>query len=216
MVRGGRRLLDGVDVGIPRGRTTALVGPSGAGKSTLLRCLNRLEEPAAGRVLFEGRDIRDLDPRQLRRRVGMVFQTPVLFAGDVRANLAYGLAAVDDATLATALERVQLAADHLHRDAATLSVGEAQRVTIARALVHEPDVLLLDEPTSALDPDAVEGIEGLLQALVAARRLSAVIVTHDLDQAARLADRAVLVRAGRVAAVGTVAEVRARWRSERR
>jgi putative ABC transport system ATP-binding protein len=195
--RSGTAVLDQVTVGFSPAAVTAVVGPSGAGKTTLLRCLNRLEEPTRGRVLLDGEDVRRLDPRRLRRRVGMVFQTPVLFEGDVRANLAYGLASACDQRLAEVLEAARLPPSFLDRDARRLSVGEGQRVTIARALVREPEVLLLDEPTSALDRDAAGGIERLVRRLADDRGLTLVMVTHDLEQARRVADRAVLLVRGR-------------------
>lgn len=213
--RGVTRVLAGVTVAFPPAAVTAVVGPSGAGKTTLLRCLNRLEEPAGGRVLLAGEDVRRLDPRQLRRRVGMVFQTPVLFEGDVRTNLAYRLgagAAGDDRRLEAALSAAQLEASFLDRDAGRLSVGEGQRVTIARALVRDPEALLLDEPTSALDQDAVGGIERLVRRLAGDRGLTVVMVTHDLAQAQRVADAAVLLVGGRLALTGTPADVRRAWR----
>lgn len=212
--RGGRRVLDGVTATFARGRITAVVGPSGAGKTTLLRTLNRLEEPTGGTVLLDGADIRGLDPRDLRRRVGMVFQTPVLFPGDVRANLAYGLDACSEERLVGALDAAGLDAAFLARDGGALSVGEAQRVTIARALMREPEVLLLDEPTSALDPDAAAGIERLVGRLAARRGLTVVLVTHDLDQAVRVADTSLLVAGGQVGATGDPGEIRRAWAGE--
>ncbi|MDP8932092.1 MAG: ATP-binding cassette domain-containing protein, partial [Actinomycetota bacterium] len=118
--RAGRVVLDDLTGGFRRGRVTAVVGPSGAGKSSLLRCLNRLEEASSGRVLLDGVDIRAINLRSLRRRVGMVFQTPVLLAGDVRVNLTYGLARADSERLAEALEAAQLPAMFLDRDARQL------------------------------------------------------------------------------------------------
>lgn len=209
--RDGRRVLDGVTARVARGRVTAVVGPSGAGKTTLLRGFNRLEEPAAGRVLLEGCDVRELDPCRLRRRVAMVFQTPVLLPGTVRANLAYGLDDPGEEALAQALAVVGLPAEVLDRDGQALSVGEAQRVTVARALVRDPEVLLADEPAAALDRDASAGIEQLVAQLCAQRGLTVVVVTHDLAQAARLAERALLLARGRIAATGTPDEVAAVW-----
>lgn len=206
------RILDHVTVGFRRSKVTAVVGPSGAGKTTLLRCLNRLEEATTGTVLLDGTDIRELDPRHLRQRVGMVFQTPVLFEGDVRTNLIYGLDGDDEDHLRGALDAVHLSTGLLDRDTAGLSVGEAQRVTLARALMRDPEVLLLDEPTSALDRDATSCIEHLVRDLTERRGLTVVLVTHDLAQAQRVADVAVLLASGRLALVGTPAEVQAGWR----
>src|SRR5437762_2775780 len=122
-----------------RGHALTLVGPSGSGKSTLLRCLNRLVEPTGGTVRFDGRDVTTCDPRELRRRVALVMQTPVVFEGTVRDNLSIRSADVQadfsEGRLDEALREVGLDADILNRDAATLSGGEKQRVTIARALL---------------------------------------------------------------------------------
>lgn len=208
--RAGRRVLDDVSARFAGHAVTAIVGPSGAGKTSLLRCINRLEEPHHGRVLLDGDDIRTLEPTTLRKRVGMIFQTPVLFEGGVRANLTYGLQGVPDAEVEAALEAVGLSRSFLDRESPALSVGQAQRVCIARALVRNPEALILDEPTSALDLKATKRIEDLLVAL-AAGGLTIVVVTHNLDQARRVADRALLLDEGRVLAAGTPDEVAAEW-----
>lgn len=208
--RGGRTVLTDVSARFPGVGVSAVVGPSGAGKTSLLRCLNRLEEPERGRVTFHGVDVRELDPTELRRKVGMIFQTPILFEGGVRANLAYGLDGVDDARLAAALEAAALPASYLERESPALSVGQAQRVCIARALVREPDVLLMDEPTSALDKNAGARVEGLITSL-AQGGLPVILVTHDLGQAARLASRGLLLVEGRVAASGPLGDIEQAW-----
>lgn len=208
--RGGRTVLREVSVSFRGGAVTAIVGPSGAGKTSLLRCLNRLEEPSAGRVTLDGVDVRELDPSELRRRVGMIFQTPVLFEGGVRANLGYGLNGVDEARLAGALSASGLPDSFLERDSVALSVGQAQRVCIARALVREPEVLLMDEPTSALDMKASARIERLMSSL-AASGLAIAVVTHDLAQARRVAERGVLLSEGRVVADGSIDDLEAAW-----
>src|SRR2546422_2675709 len=139
-------VLADVSVEVERGGSLILVGPSGSGKSTLLRCLNRLAEPTAGTVRFDGRDIRSLDPRDLRRHAALVMQTPVLFEGTVRDNLLIRPAGASgdfsSERLAQALAEVGLEAGLLDRDAATLSGGEKQRVMIARALLRDPEALL--------------------------------------------------------------------------
>ena len=149
-------ILGDVSVDVERGGALTLVGPSGSGKSSLLRCLNRLEEPTAGTVRFDGRPITELDPRELRRRAALVQQTAVLFEGTVRDNLLVRSPGVafdfSELRLRDMLAEVGLEPSMVDRDAATLSGGEKQRVTIARALLRDPQALLLDEPTSALDP----------------------------------------------------------------
>ncbi len=195
--RGGRTVLHGVDLDLPRGCVTALAGPSGAGKTTLLRCLVRLEEPEGGQVLVEGRDVRELDPCLLRRRVGLVAQAPVVLPGDVAANVGYGLDGASADELARSLAAVGLSRDLLERDARELSGGEAARVALARALARAPAALLLDEPTAALDAAAGRVVEEHVRAL-AAGGLAVALVSHDSAQARRVADRAVVLDGGRV------------------
>ena len=190
VARGGRVVLQGIDLRVNAGEVTALVGPSGVGKSSLLRALVRLDEPAAGRVLVDGRDAADLEPCALRRRVGLVAQAPVMLPGDVRANLAYGLDGPAD--LEGALAATGLDASFMGRTARELSGGEAARVAIARALTRDPVALLLDEPTAALDREAAAPVEALVREL-AARGLGVLIVTHDEAQAERVADARVEV-----------------------
>jgi putative ABC transport system ATP-binding protein len=176
---------------------TALLGPSGSGKSTVLRLLNRLADPEKGIVRIDGEDVRDLDVLALRRRAILVPQLPAPLPGSVADNVAYGPSllgrSVDPGPL---LESAGLDRSYAGRDASQLSVGEQQRVMLARALALEPEVLLLDEPTSALDEDARDEIERTLRDL--ADRVSIVLVTHDRAQAERLTERTVQIRAGRV------------------
>lgn len=148
------RTLEGVTAELPRG-ATCIWGPSGAGKSTLLRLLNRLADPEQGRVLFESRDVRELDPLELRRRAVLVQQLPAPIPGTVGDNVSYGARLLHrNVDLGLLLEHVALPVSYHDRDAVRLSVGEQQRLMLARALALEPDALLLDEPTSALDERA--------------------------------------------------------------
>ena len=198
--RGGRAVLDGVTLEIRPG-ATALLGPSGSGKSTLLRLLNRLADPDEGTVRFGGEDVRSLDVLGLRRSACLVPQLPAPFPGSVADNVRYGPSLTGaEVDLERALTLAGLDASYAERDAARLSVGEQQRVMLARALALEPDALLLDEPTAALDEEARAGVERTLQQLVSDARVSTVLVTHDRGQAARLASRTVELRDGRLSA----------------
>jgi ABC-type cobalamin/Fe3+-siderophores transport system ATPase subunit len=205
--RSGKVVLRDITARLPVG-ASCLAGPSGSGKSTLLRLLNRLADPHSGRVLYEGVDVGELDPLGLRREVSLVPQLPALIDGTVHENIAYGprLAGRSFDTR-SCLELAGLDPEFEGRDASKLSVGEQQRVMLARALALEPRVLLLDEPTSALDQGARDAVEATLRALRTRTAISLVLVTHDTEQARRLADYVVRIEAGSVAAQGPAAEV---------
>jgi len=184
-----------VSLSIPSG-STALLGPSGSGKSTLLRLLNRLADPDAGVVRFHGTDVRELDPLELRRRVGLVPQLPAPVPGSVADNVQFGpRLGGREVDPEPPVRMAGLDSSFLDRDASRLSVGEQQRVMLARALALEPEVLLLDEPTASLDEDAKGAVERALRDLAG---VSLVLVTHDAGQAERLAERTIRLREGRV------------------
>ncbi len=207
VARGGRDVLHRVTLAVPAEGVTALVGPSGAGKSSLLRCLVRLDEPRAGRILVDGSDVRTQDPCALRRRLGLVAQAPAMLPGSVRENLAYGLPApATEDELVVALGRAGLPVAFLERDARGLSGGEAMRVAIARALTRGPEALLLDEPTAALDDATAAGVADQLAA-VAAEGVTVLIVSHDEALARRLASWAARLRDGRLEASGPASSV---------
>jgi putative ABC transport system ATP-binding protein len=190
-------VLDDVSVRIPEG-ATALLGPSGSGKSSLLRLLNRLSDPDLGTVHFKGEDVRGLDVLDLRRRAVLVPQLPAPLPGTVADNVRYGPALCDrSADVNLCLGRAGLARTYADRDAGELSVGEQQRVMLARAIALDPEVLLLDEPTSALDEAARDGVESTLIDLAQAG-VAMVLVTHDRGQAVRIASKVVELREGRV------------------
>jgi ABC-type multidrug transport system ATPase subunit len=197
---GGREILRGVDGRVPGGEITAVVGSSGAGKSTLLQAMNRLIEPSSGEVFLDGEPTGTMDPVRLRRRVGMVFQVPALFGASMEEAVLYGARlAGAEADAAGLLETVGLDPALGSRDPKALSVGQQQRVSIARALALSPEVLLMDEPTSALDGAARRRVEDLTRDLNGRLGLTVVFVSHDLGQVERVADRVVLISDGRSA-----------------
>lgn len=205
----GRRVLRVEHLDIQRGEIFALVGPSGAGKSTLLRLLNFLEPPTGGRIRFLGAEFsadRPM-PLKLRRRVTTVFQRPTLLNRSVWANTVYGLRLRGERD---ALHQVQAALEEVgltelaRQPARTLSGGEAQRVALARAMVLQPEVLLLDEPTANLDPYNVGLIEDIVRALNRERGTTLVLVTHNVFQARRLAQRVALLLEGQIVEIAEV------------
>lgn len=196
--RGGQRILSHVSAEVRHGGLTALMGESGAGKSTLLRALNRLIEPDEGRVDFHGSPVRDLDVQQLRRRVTLVQQQPVVLTDTVLNDLRVGRPQLTEDEAAQLLPRAGLSTAFLRRTTDGLSGGEAQRLCFARALAMRPEVLLLDEPTSALDARAAADVEQVVHDL-AHEGLSVVLVSHDLALTRRVADESLLLAGGTLA-----------------
>ena len=219
---GANQALAGVTLGIRRGQITALIGPSGCGKTTFLRSLNRMNDSVGGfriegQVLYHGHDVygSDVDRVEVRRRIGMVFQKPNPFPKSIYDNVAWaprnlGLRRGLDERVEEALRGAALwdeVKDRLKSSALGLSGGQQQRLCIARAIAIEPDVLLLDEPASALDPIATGAIEDLMHSLKG--RFTIVIVTHNMQQAARVADRTAFfsLETGGAKPVGSLIEV---------
>ncbi len=199
-------ILRDISVDLPNEGITVIVGPSGSGKSTLLRLLNRLDDPLAGEIRWRGELLTALAPNELRRQVATVFQRPPLFAGTVFDNFRVALADIDEQRAAHVLEHVGLSADLVHRAAADLSGGEAQRMCVARALLTRPLTILADEPTAALDLEARLTVERLARQL-ADEGMAVIWVSHDTDQLRRLADHVLAIVDGRVAAFGHLSDL---------
>src|SRR5215471_1227998 len=200
VARAGRLVLDEITTRIPAAGITVVSGPSGTGKTTLLRLCNRLEVPDGGSVRYRGQPLDELDPLELRRRVGMVFQRPTPFPGTVADNLAVARPDAVTGELSTALERVALDPGLLGQEARTLSGGELQRMCLARTLVTQPETLLLDEPTSALDAQPKQVFEATARHL-AAQGITIIWVTHDDAQARRVADWICQLRDGHLTGI---------------
>lgn len=201
-------LLNRVNLKILQGRVHALLGPSGSGKSTLLYTLNRLREINEGTIYLDQTELRSLNIFELRRRVGLVMQKAIFFSGNVSDNILYGprLRGKELPDPRKYLEMVGLSAAFLNRDPNILSGGQQQRVSLARALANDPEVLLLDEPTSALDAQASEHLEEMVTRLCQERQLTVVWVTHDLQQARRVAQDVTLLYRGQMLEHGTITD----------
>ncbi|MCE5295778.1 MAG: phosphate ABC transporter ATP-binding protein PstB [Euryarchaeota archaeon] len=214
---GENKALEDINVEIPRKRITAIIGPSGCGKSTMLFCMNRMFDgiagaKAEGKIEIGSRNIlgKNINLIDLRRKVGMIFQKPTVFPFSIRENVTYGLkaAGIRDEDL---LERSMLASlkkaalhdelkDRLDEPAENLSGGQQQRLCIARAIAMRPNVLLMDEPCSALDPIATMKIEDLMRGL--REEFAVVIVTHNMQQAARVSDMTAFMWLGKLVEFG--------------
>ena len=203
-------VVDSISLRVDESEFLTIIGPSGAGKSSFLRLLNRLDEPTDGTVYLDGVDYRELDPQEVRRRIGFVPQDSALRSGSVRENVAVidriRNDPVDERRVRYLLDRMRLSGFE-ERAVEDLSGGERQRVSIARALYVNPEVLLLDEPTAHLDTMTELKIEELLAELIRDERLTCILVTHDTTQAKRLGDRVIEFNEGRVVDTGTPEEV---------
>ena len=207
---GRAQILKEINLSVEKGEILGLIGPTGSGKSTLLRLIDLLEEPSRGAIILEGRAVSGRSEKEriaARRRMAMVFQKPVMFKSNVLDNVTFGLmvrgegqAEEREEKARAALQAVGLSG-YESRDANTLSGGEMQRIALARAIVLEPELLLLDEPTANLDPRSASSIDGLLQSL-AGGRTSVILATHNMMQCRRLADRVAVLVEGRITALG--------------
>jgi putative ABC transport system ATP-binding protein len=195
----GIEILKGVTTSIPENQIFTVVGPSGAGKSTFLRAINRLIEIQDGEITLDDRSIREYGPVELRKRVGMVFQIPLAFEGTVEDNVLMGprLTGLPEPDVKDLLEMVGLGVGFLDRKASELSVGEQQRMCIARAIANRPDVLLMDEPTASLDPESSRKVEELILRLKEGGELTLVVVTHNMEQGKRIGDWTLYMKEGR-------------------
>ena len=220
---GSKHVLKNINLKIKEKAVTAVIGPSGCGKTTFIRCLNRMHEivpnaKVSGRVLFDGKDVydEDVDPVRMRRKMGMVFQKPNPFPMmSIYDNVAAGLklnGVRNREKLDSVVERsLKLAIlwdevkDDLKKSGASLSGGQQQRLCIARALAVEPEVMLMDEPCSALDPMATAKIEMLIRML--AKDYTVVIVTHNMQQAARVSDFTAFLYLGELVEYGLTQDI---------
>ena len=201
---GQNHALHDVSVAIPERQITAFIGPSGCGKSTFLRCLNRLEEPDGGHIIFNGKEVTDHDIDHVRQKMGMVFQHFNLFPHlTVKKNLelAPSLLKLKDKEAISAradelLARVGLA-DKANAYPKSLSGGQQQRIAIARALAMDPDVILFDEPTSALDPEMVGEVLELMKEL-AHTGITMLVVTHEMGFAREVSNRVIFIDDGKI------------------
>jgi tungstate transport system ATP-binding protein len=211
---GDAEILKKIDLTIQKGEIFTLIGPSGSGKTTLIRLINLLDIPTSGKIVFDGTDTSAQEKAQIlvRRRMGMVFQKPAVLNTTVAENVAFGLKfrgvekSQIEKRVRDALDLVGLN-DFSSRRAITLSGGEMQRVSLARAMVTEPDVLLLDEPTANLDPVSSEIIEDLILHINRQLHTTVILSTHDMLQGQRLADRIGVIMDGRIVQVGTTNDI---------
>lgn len=211
--RNDKTALEIPGLSIERGETLTVVGPNGAGKSTLLLALARLLKPSQGDILYDGKSLRQLDELDYRRKISFVFQSPLLMDMSVEQNVALGLKFRGTSKNETH-ERVekwmkQLGVESLaKRRAGQLSGGEAQRVSLARAFVLEPELLLLDEPFAALDPPTHAKLLNDLSSLLKEDNRTAVFVTHNLNEAAQLSSRIAVIVAAALRQVGTARQIK--------
>lgn len=209
---GSKSALKGISLSVEEGEVFAIIGPTGAGKTTLLRLLDQLEAPTSGKIFFDGREVLPSLRTEIRRKVSMVLQKPVVFNTSVYDNVAYPLRVRRHNKKAT-LEKVNMMLKTVglegyeKRNARTLSGGEMQKVALARALVTEPQMLLLDEPTANLDPLSLNTIEKLILQFNREHGMAVVIATHEMAQGQRLADRIGVMMEGELIQIGNPREI---------
>ena len=209
----GRRLLDEVNLSVPRGAFTILAGPSGAGKTTLLRLINRLDEADGGSVSVLGRTLGQWSVGELRRRVALVSQEPSLLGMTVSENLILPFRLRGEPPpdikdrMETAMEEAELEPEFLHQPSALLSVGQKQRAALARALIGEPEVLLLDEPTAGQDPRMAERMMKRLHRLRLEKGMTVLMVSHRLEHLRQNGGRLAVLIGGRLHGEGDAAEM---------
>jgi len=202
-----KKTVDSISFNFQKCRNYNIIGPSGAGKSSFLRLLNRLDDPTSGEIYFKQKPLTLYKPTELRKNISFLFQEPYLFPGKVKDNLEYCQKDCTDGDIKFHLERVGVNHAFAQKDVAELSVGERQRVAIARSLMMKPDILLLDEPTSSLDPSSAKTIEKLILSLLAEADLTTIIVTHNPEQARRMGGVTLLLVSGQLAESGETNEL---------
>jgi tungstate transport system ATP-binding protein len=208
---GKAEILIDITLSVEKGSILALIGPTGSGKTTLLRIIDILDEPTSGQLIFDGIDISgrtEKEKLKIRRRIAMVFQKPVAFRSNVLDNVRYGLKIRGINGREKAIDALRFVglSDYERRDANTLSGGEMQRLALARAIVVEPELLLLDEPTANLDPKSSAKIEELISDLTL-QGITVVMATHNMGQCHRLADKVAVLTQGKVMEVGRPEEI---------
>ncbi len=188
-----KTILSGISYNFSTQKIYTIIGPSGAGKSSLLRLINRLDEPTSGEIKYRDKSHKEIDPTELRKKIGYLFQTPYLFNGTVLENLLYAKPDLNNKDIDRLINRVHIKPELLKRKVDKLSVGERQRAAFARLLSLEPEIILLDEPTSALDPTYTLAIENLITEIVSEQKVTAIVVTHHPQQALKLGEESLLL-----------------------
>ena len=201
------KTVDSFSYSFNKGNIYNIIGPSGAGKTSFLRLLNRLDDPSGGEILYLNKPLTSYNPTQLRKNISLIFQEPYLFPGTVGSNMEYCKSDCTEDEIKNHLEQVGLNSKFSGKDVSELSVGEKQRVAIARSLLLKPEVMLLDEPTAALDPTSSQTIEQLIFLLIKEFCLTAIMITHNPEQAKRMGGQTLLMVAGRLIETGVTSEL---------
>ncbi len=209
---GENTVLSDFDVSFPTNSINTVIGPSGSGKSTLLRLIAALEDPRAGKIYYDDRSHTELHPREIRDKVGMIFQKPTLFEGTVYDNLTFGLKLrkqkLDREEITEVLKSVDIPVEYLEKTGNELSLGEQQRICIIRSLLLDPQVILLDEPVSALDPQRANRVLKLTRSLKTDFEKTVIMVSHNMNDAMQISDRIFFIWQGNILLEGSPATIK--------
>jgi ABC-type multidrug transport system ATPase subunit len=204
---GKNTVLSDFDVSFPADSVNTVIGPSGSGKSTLLRLIAALENPRDGSIYYDDRPHTELHPREIRDKVGMIFQKPTLFEGTVYDNLNFGLKIrkkmLEPEEITKVLKNVDIPLEYLDKTGDELSIGEQQRICIIRSLLLDPEAILLDEPVSALDPQRANRVLKLIRSLKTDYKKTVIMVSHNMNDALKISDRIFFIWQGNILLEGS-------------
>jgi ABC-type multidrug transport system ATPase subunit len=210
-VYGKQTVLQNFSVSFAENSINTVIGPSGSGKSTLLRMLAALEDPQEGKICYDGKPHQELHPRDIRAKVGMIFQKPTIFEGTVFDNLIFGLKLrkieIEREKIREVLNQVDIPEDYLDKRGDELSLGEQQRICIVRSLLLDPLVILLDEPVSALDPQRANRVLKLIKSLKTDFNKTVIMVSHNMQDALSVSDKIFFISQGKILFEGSPQEV---------
>ena len=215
-----KEILNGISFSLSEGKSVSILGPSGSGKSSILKLLNRLDDPDSGNILFNGKKHNTYDVTELRKRIALIWQTPIVFKETVRDEICFALKIskrdykLDDNELLDFGRKFGFDESFLEKNPQEMSVGEKQRLSLIRALILKPDVLLLDEPTSALDIHSKAKVSALIKTALNNSLKGIIMVTHDIELASEFCCKGIILEKGQIKHEGDIKEILTIWQTQ--